>query len=128
MDKFQNLSGTEYHCENPKELLLLLLSVLDTPDTVQHLNSASANRMEPALRILSRYLPKYNIFLLKAVGYLGVSSQSFHVILLSLQDTRTLINPSFRDSIQSSRHKINNHDTFVVLFKIMNATRLLTNT
>ena len=121
-----------YHCQNPKELLLLLLlllllfSVLDTPDTVQHLNSASANRMEPALRILSRYLPKYIIFLLKAVGYLKVSSQLFHVILLSLQDT--LINPSFRDSIQSSRHAINNHDTFVVLLKIMNATSLLTDT
>jgi hypothetical protein len=78
--------------------------------------------MEPALRILSRYLPKY-IFLLKAVAYLGMSKLSFHVILLSLQDT--VINPS-RDSIQSSRHKINYHDTFVVLLKIINETSLLT--
>lgn len=113
-----------YHCQKSKELLLL--SVLDTPDTVQHLNSTSANRMEPALRTLSRYLPKYNIFLLKAVDYLEVSSKLFHVILLSLQDTS--INPSFRDSIHSSRHAINNHNTFVVLLKIVNATSLQTDT
>jgi hypothetical protein len=114
-----------HYRQNPKELLYFV-SVLDTPDTVLHLNSASVNRMEPALRISSRYLPKYDIFLLKILGYLGVSSQSFQVILLSLQDT--VINPSFRDNIQSSRHKVNNQDTFVVLLKIMNATSLLTET